>query len=237
MPIAVPENDHLTILFEDDDILLVSKPGGLATQAPRPFDSLEARIRSYLLGQVPPDRAPYLGVPHRLDRCASGVMVFAKRVKAARRLAKQFERREVTKLYLAIVNGNLVENRGTWRDHLRKIPDVARAEIVSESHPDARVAVLHYTVATRKDSTCLLRIQLETGRMHQIRVQSASRGLPILGDETYGSNVSFGPVADEPRGRWIALHALELGFQHPRSREHLRHMAPLPACWPTCDAT
>jgi 23S rRNA pseudouridine1911/1915/1917 synthase len=230
----VPENDHLTILFEDDDILLVSKPGGLATQAPRPFDSLEARIKSYLLG---PDRAPYLGVPHRLDRCSSGVMVFAKRVMAARRLAKQFERREVTKLYLAIVNGNLVENRGTWRDHLRKIPDVARAEIVSESHPDARVAVLHYTVVTRKGSRCLLRIQLETGRMHQIRVQSASRGLPILGDETYGSNVSFGPAADEPRGRWIALHASELGFQHPRSRENLRHIATLPACWPAGDDT
>ncbi len=148
-----------------------------------------------------------------------------------------FERREVTKLYLAIVNGNLVETRGTWRDYVRKIPDVARAEIVSESHPDARDAVLHYTVATREHSRCLLRIQLETGRMHQIRVQAASRGLPILGDETYGSHVSFGPPTDAPRERWIALHASELGFQHPRSRENLRHMAPLPACWPTCDAT
>ena len=131
--------------------------------------------------------------------------------------------------------GNLVENRGTWRDYLRKIPDVARVEIVSESHPDARVAVLHYTVVTRKGSRCLLQIQLETGRMHQIRVQSASRGLPILGDETYGSNDLFGPSADEPRGRWIALHASELGFQHPRSRENLRHIATLPACWPAGD--
>ena len=230
----MPEKNHLTILFEDDDVLLISKPGGLATQAPRPFDSLEARIRSYLLGQIPPDRIPYLGIPHRLDRCASGVMVFTKRVKAARRLAKQFERREVRKSYFALVHGNLVEDQGTWQDYLRKIPNVARAEVVTEGHPDARAAVLHYTVASRNHSTCLLQIQLETGRMHQIRVQAASRGLPIWGDEMYGSNVSFGPPSDEPRERWIALHASELGFQHPKSRENLRYIAPLPACWPTC---
>lgn len=225
-------HDSLTILFEDDDILVVGKPGGLATQAPRPFDSLEARIRSYLVRHAPPHRIPYLGIPHRLDRCVSGVMVFAKRVKAARRLAKQFERREVTKQYLAIVPGHLVEDHGTWRDHIRKIPEVARAELVADNHPEARDAVLHYKVAARRETASLLRIELETGRMHQIRVQAAARDLPIWGDETYGSRVPFGFPTDDPRKRWIALHALDLSFRHPRSGGSSRHSAPLPDCWP-----
>ena len=85
---------NLDIIFEDDQILLVNKPAGIGTQAPRQFDSLEARVREYLVS-LEPEHTPYLGIPHRIDRCVSGLVVFAKRKKAAQRLAKQFERREV----------------------------------------------------------------------------------------------------------------------------------------------
>ena len=225
-------DQSLSIVFEDDHVLVVNKPGGLATQAPQPFDSLEARIRAYLQGATPLDRMPYLGIPHRLDRCASGAVVFAKRRKAAQRLSKQFERREVGKIYLALVSGHVTGAQGTWRDYLRKLPGIARGEVVASDHPEARLAVLRYVVRQHHASHCCLRVQLETGRMHQIRIQAASRGFPVLGDDTYGSDVSFGPAAETPRDRWIALHASELSFKHPRSGEVQRFVAPLPGCWP-----
>ena len=223
---------NLNIIFEDEYILVVNKPAGIGTQAPRAFDSLEARIRQYLSATDSHGQPPYLGIPHRLDRCASGAMVFAKRKKAAQRLSKQFERREVRKTYLAIVSGKVEPTTGEWRDSLRKIPEVPRGEIVPESHSDAKLAVLHYEVEAQSEVTSRLRIQLETGRMHQIRIQCGSRGFPVLGDELYGSKQSFGPEFEHDRARQIALHAEELQFEHPRTRERVAFTATVPSCWP-----
>lgn len=225
----------LAIIFEDQDILVLCKPAGLGTQAPKAFDSLESRVRNYLAVTVDPESKPYLGIPHRLDRCVSGAIVFAKRRKAAQRLSKQFELRTVCKGYLAIVAGQVSEESGEWRDYLRKIPDEPRGEVVSETargeHPDAKLAVLRYEVTREEDSHTELCIELETGRMHQIRLQAAARNHPVWGDRMYGSDVEFGAPPQHERDRQIALHAAELTFEHPRSREQVTFNAPLPDHW------
>lgn len=219
----------LDIIYEDEQIVVVNKAAGIGTQAPRKFDSLEARIRAYL-GKS--SSHPYLGIPHRLDRCASGVMVFAKRRKAAQRLALQFERREVQKIYAALVSGKVSPKAGEWQDYMRKIPDKPRAEIVSSNHADARLAILAYEVTCVDQDVSRLQIQLQTGRMHQIRLQCGSRGFPILGDAMYGSAVVFGGNVDHERERQIALHARSLKLVHPRTRELMQFEAAFPNSWP-----
>jgi RluA family pseudouridine synthase len=224
-------NQAIEILLEQGPVLVVNKPGGLATQAPPGIDSLEARIKAFLIEREKKPGKCYLGVPHRLDRPASGAMVFAKHARAARRLAEQFEARMVRKTYFALVEGTMEPATGTWVDYLRKIPDQALAEVVESSHPDAREAVLHYRVACREVGATLLEIRLETGRMHQIRVQAASRGFPILGDAQYGATTSFGPPEADARLRWIALHARQLAFRHPMTRQPIEIAAPWPEPW------
>ena len=221
------------ILLEDGPVLVVAKPGGLATQAPRQFDSLEARIKKFLKSRDNKPGKVYLGVPHRLDRPASGALVFAKHSRAARRLAEQFEGRMVQKSYLAIVAGLPAPHKGTWTDFIRKVPDVARAEIVAADHPEGREATLHYEVITQLDSppASVLRISLEPGRMPQIRIQAATRGHPLLGHEQHDSEHPFDPQTDDPRGRWIALHAQRLAFRHPMTQQPVSVEAPLPEPW------
>ncbi len=195
------------ILYEQGPCLAVLKPGGLLTQAPPQIDSLELRIKTFLKQREGKTGRVYLGVPHRLDRPVSGVMVFAKHVRAARRLSEQFQGRLVRKIYWALLEGQLQPHQGEWQDYLRKIPDEARAEVVDRNHAKGRIAVLRYRVLHATDQCNLVQIELETGRTHQIRVQAASRGHPIVGDLHYGSTLDFGPVVADPRERWIALHA------------------------------
>lgn len=173
----------------------------------------------------------YLGVPHRLDRPVSGVLVLARHVRAARRLAEQFETRLVRKTYWAVVEGRIEPPAGTWTDFLCKVPDEPRVEVVEPDHPGARQAVLHYRVLIADDHSSWLEIELETGRMHQIRVQAASRSHPILGDFQYGAQTPFGPSTDDFRRRWIALHARSLEFRHPMTGQMVAQTAPLPPAW------
>jgi 23S rRNA pseudouridine1911/1915/1917 synthase len=222
----------IEIIFEDEHLLVASKPAGLGTQAPRQFDSMEARVRGYLQESAEQYQTPYLGIPHRLDRCASGVMVFAKQKTAARRLSKQFEHRDVEKIYLAIVSGHVQPKSGEWRDFVRKIPDQPKAEIVPEDHQEAKLAILDYNVVEQAEAYAKLRVRIETGRMHQIRIQCAARGLPVFGDVLYGSTQSYGHDFEHDRDRQIGLHAVEIQFEHPQTREQLSFNAPLPACWP-----
>jgi 23S rRNA pseudouridine1911/1915/1917 synthase len=232
MPESPPPID---ILYESGPCLAVAKPAGLLTQAPPGIDSLEKRIKAFLKERERKPGGVYLAVPHRLDRPVSGAMVFAKHVRAARRLSEQFEARSVRKIYWACVTGEVSPEVGTWTDLLRKIPQRALAEIVSADRllefPDARPAVLHYRVRARAAWGTWLEIELETGRMHQIRLQAASRGHAVLGDQMYGSNASFGEQFDDARLRSIALHARSLAFHHPMTHEPVQVLAPLPADW------
>jgi RluA family pseudouridine synthase len=219
------------ILLEDDAVLGVVKPSGVATQAPPGIDSLEMRIKRYLAPASADPRAVYLGIPHRLDRPVSGAMVFAKTHRAARNLAKQFERRRVRKVYWACVQGRVEPAAGTWTDYLCKIYGQPKAMVVDATHPAAQRAVLHYRAIGRHRHGSWLEIELETGRTHQVRIQAASRGFMLLGDTHYGGEIPFGPPYDDPRLRPIALHARSLAFLHPLTRTEASLVAPTDANW------
>lgn len=221
----------IEILYEEGPCLVVNKPGGLLTQAPPGIDSMELRIKKLLKVRENKPGKVYLGVPHRLDRPASGVMVFAKHVRAARRISEQFQERTVKKTYWTLVEGHVPEDEGTWTDSMRKMPDKAMSEIVAERHGDGQRAILHFKVKQRFDSVTWLEINLETGRTHQIRLQTSSRGFPILGDEMYGGTVRFGPPTHDVRMQWIALHASRLQLKHPMSKEPIDITGPLPTPW------
>jgi 23S rRNA pseudouridine1911/1915/1917 synthase len=229
--------ENLEILYEQGPVLAINKPPGLATQSPPEFDSLELQVRALLKQRENKPGNIYLGVPHRLDRCASGVIVFARHVRAARRISQQFEHRSVRKLYWACVEGEVTPAAGTWRDHLIKVYGHPQAEVVDATHPLARPAVLHYRTIGHTPYGSWLEIELETGRTHQVRIQAASRGHPVLGDVFYGARIPFGEQFEDERLRAIALHARLLEFQHPMTRKTVEIIAPPPAVWEKTDLT
>jgi 23S rRNA pseudouridine1911/1915/1917 synthase len=173
----------------------------------------------------------YLAILHRIDRPASGAIAFATERKAARKISRQFERRQVEKIYWACVEGEVTPASGTWVDTIRKIPDAARAEVVDADHAEGRRAVLHYRTLRTGPFGSWLRIELETGRTHQIRVQAAWRGHSVLGDAQYGSTAPFGEQHADERRRAIGLHARRLAFEHPESGATVSVVAPVSEDW------
>ncbi|MGI9472583.1 MAG: RluA family pseudouridine synthase [Rubripirellula sp.] len=178
---------EIEILWDGDLCVAVEKPTNLPTQAAAGIESLESILRR----QFAP-RSEYVAFPHRLDRPVGGVVLVALRKRAARLLSEQFASRKVRKEYRAVVEGRVsLDSDGQWLDHVRKIANVAKAEIVTEDAsgaPDARLAetrvqLLHYNAQTDRS---LLQLFPITGRMHQLRLQAAHRGHPIVGDTLYG---------------------------------------------------
>ncbi len=210
---------------------MVNKPAGVLTQAPPGIDSMERRVKQYLRQRENKEGKIYLGVPHRLDRPVGGVMVFARHIRATQRICAQFERREVTKKYWAIVSGVVSPEHGTWIDWMRKLPDRAQSEIADSSTERAQQAILNYRVRHTTNDRSWLEIELETGRTHQIRLQCSHHGHPILGDELYRSDVPFGPESVDIRKRWIALISRQLKFYHPTEDKTVDVIAPVPSCW------
>jgi 23S rRNA pseudouridine1911/1915/1917 synthase len=226
----------LDVLFEDNHCLATAKPAGLLTQGVPPgIPTLEALARAYLKEKYNKPGNVYLGIPHRLDRPVSGVVLFARSSKAAARLAEQFRLRQVTKLYQALVelppSGELPPDEGVWEDWLLKHAEEARSECVPPGTDGAKLARLRFRRLRAFTGGALLEVLPETGRMHQIRIQASSRGWPILGDQLYGGRQPFGPPAELPRDRNIALHALSLTFLHPIRYEPVTVTAPLPETW------
>jgi 23S rRNA pseudouridine1911/1915/1917 synthase len=231
-----PVNSHLAILHEDADCLAVIKPAGqfpLGTWAPPGELTFEEAVRRHL----DPDRpeSVYLGIVHRLDRPTSGVLIWAKTPRAARRLSVQFERRSALKEYWALVesaaSGGSESAEGddpTWCDWLTRPGRTGLVRIVPPETPGARSAI---TRASRGEAGRLpagvawLRLRPETGRTHQLRVQAAARGHPILGDLEYGSKTAFEP----PHA--IALHARSLRVRHPTLQTPMTLVAPIPPAW------
>ena len=227
----------LEILYDNGPCLVINKPAGLLTQAPRGIDSLEIWVKNFYRereGKQPDDKI-YLGLAHRIDRPVTGAIVFGRHVRATRKLCTQFADRTVSKVYWAFVKGKVSPDEGTWRDFLHKRHGMAQAEVVEEDHPGAKHAILHYRTLWQSEQGSWLEIVLETGRTHQIRIQAASRGYAIVGDSQYGSTIPFGEQTPELRDRGIALHARQLGFTHPMSSEPVDIVAPLPASWDALD--
>jgi 23S rRNA pseudouridine1911/1915/1917 synthase len=222
----------LTVLYEDNHCIAVAKPAPLLTQGVPPgVPTLEAMVKAHIREKYGKTGNVYLGIPHRLDRPVSGVVLFARNTKAARRLAEQFQKHQVRKVYWAVVDGEVSPAEGTWEDWLRKIADKARTERVAPDDPMARHAVLSYRQLGGGPGWTLLEIEPQTGRMHQIRVQAASRGWPVRGDELYGSRQPFGPPAELPRDRIIGLHGRSVTFLHPIRYEPITVTADAPEAW------
>jgi len=229
-------SEQLTVLYEDNHCLAVAKPAPLLTQGvPVGIPTLEAMVKAYLKDRYHKPGNVYLGIPHRLDRPVSGVVLFARNTKAARRLAEQFQGRQVRKVYWAVVErdgqGQVPPEEGQWEDYLLKIKDESRTERVTAQTPGSRQALLRYRRLWEREEGALLEIEPLTGRMHQIRVQTAGRGWPVRGDVLYGARLPFGPAVELPRERIIALHAHTLTFLHPIRFEPITVTAPLPATW------
>jgi 23S rRNA pseudouridine1911/1915/1917 synthase len=226
-----PPDGPPAILYEDNHCLAVTKPAPLLTQGPPGVPNLEAQVKAYLKDRYHKAGNVYLGIPHRLDRPVSGVVLFARNTKAARRLAEQFRERQVGKVYWAAVEGDVQPPKGTWEDWLLKMAEEARTARVTPDTPRARHAVLHYQRLQAGPRWTLLELAPQTGRMHQLRVQAAVRGWPVCGDVLYGARQQFGPPMELPRDRVIALHARSLTFLHPIRYEPVTVTAPLPAEW------
>jgi 23S rRNA pseudouridine1911/1915/1917 synthase len=164
----------------------------------------------------------YLGAMSRLDAPVSGVLLFARTSKAAARLTEQFRGREVEKLYWAVVSGH-VPHEASCVDWIVKDERHRRMHIAGAKSPGAQEARMSFRRLREVAGGWLLEIALETGRKHQIRLQLAHRGIPVIGDRKYGSRAAF-PVG-------IALHARKLVFTHPTQGESIEIIAPLPASW------
>ncbi|MBI1345075.1 RNA pseudouridine synthase [bacterium] len=226
------------VLLEDGPLLGVLKPAGLLTQGvPGGIPTVQAWVKDYLRTKYQKPGNVYLGIAHRLDRPVSGVMVFAKNSKAAARLAEQFRDRRVRKFYLCIVEGIPAEPRGTLHDWLLKDAEAAHVTVVASETAGAKPAELDYQVLQSNDRFALIRVELKTGRMHQIRVQLSSRGWPIVGDRQYGSAHALQPPWSNAahRDEAILLHAERLELLHPIRYDAVTLTAPPPIHWQTCD--
>ncbi len=214
---AAPFPPALGLVFEDEDLLVIDKPPGLltiATEREREHTAYRL-LRDYLRAGQPP-RRPF--IVHRLDRETSGLLVFAKSIRAKRRLQAQFEAREVERIYVAVVEGRVGDDQGVLASRL-----VQDRGLRVRAGAGGRDAITHYRVRERRRDTTVLELSLGTGRRHQIRVQLADLGHPIVGDRTHGSR-------SDPRGR-LWLHASRLGFVHPESGKRVRFESAAPAAW------
>lgn len=223
----------LDIILEDGPLIAVNKPAGLLTQGvPHGQASLESLVKQYLKQKYDKTGNVYLGVPHRLDRPVSGLVVFARNSKAAARLAEQFRERSVRKIYLAITEQIPQQVSGRLTDWLLKDAEAAHVTVVAPQTEGAREAILDYRVLATDDGRALVEIELHTGRMHQIRVQLASRGWHIVGDLQYGATLEPDLAATYDRiSSPIALHARRLHLSHPVRYDRLELLAPLPDEW------
>ena len=215
----------LHVLYEDNHLLAINKPAGLATMGVSPREtSLFTLAKDYLKRKYQKPGNVYLGVVSRLDAAVSGVVLLARTSKAAARLSEGFRERDVEKVYWAIVAGNIEPAEGELRDWLVKDEPRRWMRTCGQPTPGAREARLSYRRLATVNGDSVLEIQLHTGRKHQIRVQFAAHGHPILGDTKYGSRREF--------TRGIALHARHLVVAHPVGRSPVEITAPLPDYWP-----
>lgn len=209
------------VLLEDNHLLAINKPAGLLTMGDETGDETAADIaRHYLKQRYSKPGNVFLGVVHRLDRPVSGTLLFARTSKAASRLSDQFRRGVVRKTYLAMVEGRVGTSSGELVDWLSKDRSRNHVSVVARTASEARECRLKYRVVDAGDDRTLVEICPLTGRSHQIRVQLAHLGHPIVGDLKYGANDALGAC--------IMLHAARLEFIHPTLKTEVQVESHLP---------
>jgi 23S rRNA pseudouridine1911/1915/1917 synthase len=215
----------MTVLYEDNHVLVVDKPAGLATQGvAEGAPSVVTQAKEYLKHKHQKPGNVYLGVVSRLDQSVSGLLVLARTSKAAARLTSQFQAGTVSKTYLALVERPPRPAAGELSHWLVKNDRERRIEVVRPRARGAQHARLRYQTLSKQKRGTLLEVELLTGRKHQIRAQLAAIGCPIVGDRKYGSRKPFIPGA-------IALACVRLEFMHPVNRIVQRFTLPPPEAW------
>lgn len=205
--------EKLKIIFEDNHIIVVEKKPNIPSQADKTEDEdMLTIIKEYLKEKYNKPGNVYLGLVHRLDRPVGGVMVFAKTSKAASRLSNQVREKIFRKKYLAVVDGKFENEKGILKDYLYKDERNNMSKVVSETKKNAKLAELDYEVLAYNEvkNLSLIKVNLHTGRHHQIRVQLSHAGHSIFGDQKYGNRGT---------GKQIALWAYELTIEHPITKE------------------
>lgn len=216
----------ITILYEDNHLLIVEKPNNIPVQQDRTNDpdllsilKEDIKVRYQKPGNV------YLGLVHRLDRPVGGAIVFAKTSKAASRMANILRKRELERTYLAVVRGKVKEQSGRLVSYLRKDTRKNIVHVVNKDTKNAKKAVLYFDVISRKNNLSYLRVRLETGRSHQIRVQLSEIGHPLYGDQKYGQHIN-------KVGEQIALWSHTLSFIHPVRKSEISVESMPPSIFP-----
>ena len=209
--------ERIKIVFEDAHVLVVDKPAGLLTMGTERERSktVYAALRAYTNQKKPAEK---IFIVHRLDREASGLLVFAKTIEAKERWQDQFKDHSAGRRYVAVVEGGVKGDAFTIRSLLTE-----NSAYRVYSTPNTRLgkpAVTHVRVVKRSPKTTRLEVRLETGRKHQIRVHLAERGHPIIGDKNYGSRTN--PI------RRLALHGAHLDFKHPVTGKLMNFASPCP---------
>ena len=207
--------DKLNVIYEDNHIIVVEKKPNIPSQADKTEDiDMLTIIKNYLKEKYKKPGNVYLGLVHRLDRPVGGVMVFAKTSKAAARLSNQVREKIFRKKYLAVVDGKLENQTGVLEDYLYKDERNNMSKVVSKEKKNAKYAKLDYEVLAYNNvkDLSLLKINLHTGRHHQIRVQLSNFGHSIFGDQKYGTR---------GKGKQIALWAYNLTIEHPITKKQM----------------
>ena len=211
----------LSVIYEDNHILVVNKTAGLLVQGDQTGDkSLVDIAKLYIKNKYQKPGDVFLGLVHRLDRPTSGVIVLARTSKALKRLNRQFKDRVPKKIYRAVVSGT-PKSSAKLEHYLKKNSSQNKSFHYNEITPNTKHAILHYRHVKSLKSYHVLEVELETGRHHQIRAQLAAVGLHIKGDLKYGSKRT------NPNGS-IHLHARSLQFVHPTKKEEMKFVASYP---------
>lgn len=220
-----PEDIPLDILYEDASLLVVNKPKGMVVH-PAPGHSSGTLVNALLFHCGPSlsgiNGVQRPGIVHRIDKDTSGLLVVAKNDKAHSGLAQQIQAHSFTREYRAVVYGQIKEETGTVDKPIARHKTDRKKMAVSPDSPTARRAVTHYYVEERLPGFTYLRLRLETGRTHQIRVHMASLGHPVAGDPLYGPKKVIASLGGQ------CLHAGKIGFLHPLTGQYLEFEAPLP---------
>ena len=209
---------NLEIIFEDDDILVVEKPAGLLSVATNKMesDTLHSRCLDYIKTK---HHSNWCYIVHRLDRETSGIMIFALSKQNKEYLQEQFAERSIYRTYFALVEGKLPRKHGTEIEWLLEDKNL-RVKKVKPNTKSSKEAITHWEVVKENQSTSLVRIAIDTGRRHQIRMAMKSLGSPVVGDHLHGAKT-------DPMGR-VCLHASSLEFLHPQTDEPVRFETRVP---------